>query len=341
MVYTEHEPFKPEKVVGVAAAALEQNLVIAAPFAREGIEPFKGSKDDTINVTVDGVLPYRTYGWRNNRSAPLQFDVYKERKVARSFGDDLYSGVELTDEQATMDFDGWTKLAGKQVEAIGRGYEVKATRAIEDAPYEVHVVLSESDLRGSLNRLKVVFDRLQVPGNRTLYVGDDLEIALLDDDKLNLASNVGDAEAETALREATLGRRSGFNFVKAQHLSDMNYGLFDSGFVFITAAPPVPQSAGFGATASTPDGTALRWVRAFDINYGVEKSVFMAYHSFDVVRDILVGLDEDDQAYVSEDEHFVRGVRVELGSTFSVEVSNPELSAISGIVSTDGTSDGA
>ena len=38
-----------------------------------------------------------------------------------SFGDDIYSGVKLTDEQNEMDFAGWTKLAGKQVEAIGRG----------------------------------------------------------------------------------------------------------------------------------------------------------------------------------------------------------------------------
>ena len=51
-------------------------------FRREGIDQYKGAADDTINVVVEGVLPYRTYGWRNDRSTEIVFDEYKERKVA-------------------------------------------------------------------------------------------------------------------------------------------------------------------------------------------------------------------------------------------------------------------
>jgi hypothetical protein len=337
MAYTEHTPVKPEKIVGVASAGLEQELVLPAVFRRESIEPFRGAKDDTINVTVPGVLPYRSYGWRNDRSTAIQYDTYSEKKIARSFGDDIYSGVELTDEQATMDFNGWTKLAGAQVDAIGRGLAVKSTRAVENAPYEVRVTLDPANLRKSLVTLKIVMDRLRVPGDRTLFVNDELEIALLDDDKLNLASNVGDAEAESALREASLGRKFKFNFVKGDELVTDSYALMDSGFVFLTAAPAVPQSA-WGATASA-DGVALRWVKGFDIDHGVEKSVFMAYQSFDVVKDQLLGYDVNDQPMQTTDEHFVRGVQVVLGDTdgaFSIELGNAEIGSFTGLDALEG-----
>lgn len=332
MTYEEHTPVKPEKIVGVAAAGLEQELVLPAVFRRESIEPFRGAKDDTINVTVPGVLPYRTYGWRNDRQNPIEYDTYTEKKIARTFGDDIYSGVKLSDEQATMDFDGWTKLAGAQVDAIGRGLAVKSTRAVEDAPYEVRVTLdtvNPGGLRTSLIKLKAVMDKLRVPGERTLFVNDELEIALLDDDKLNLASNVGDAEAESALREASIGRKFKFNFVKGDELVANSYALMDSGFVFLTAAPAVPQSA-WGATASA-DGVALRWVKGFDIDHGVEKSVFMAYQSFDTVKDHLLGYDSSDQPMQSTDEHFVRGVEVVAGDTFGIELGNAEIGSFTGI----------
>lgn len=340
MAYTEHTPVKPERIAATAAVSLEESLVLPAAFTRKGIEEFRGAKDDTINVKVEGVLPYRTYGWRNNRSTSLVFDTYSERSYPMTFGDDIYSGVKLSDEQATMDFDGWTKLASKQTEAIGRGLERKAAAKLEAAPYEVEVQLDEANLRGSLARLKQVFDRLMVPGQRRIFVSDDLEIALLDDDKLNLASNVGEAEAVSALREATLGRKYGFEFVKAQELTaGVNVAAVDGGFIFLTAAPAVPQSA-WGAVGSH-EGVALRWTKGFDVTQNVEMSVFFAYQDFDYVVDPLIGVDGSDQAFVSTTEHFVRAVKVTVGTGYSVEVDNDELADITGIQSTDGLNDGA
>src|SRR4051812_2240968 len=107
----EHNVVKPEVIVKAAAEALESKLVVPAVFQREGIDKFRGAKDDTVNVVVEGVLPYHTYGWRNDRSAEIVFDEYSERKFAMTFGDDIYSGVKLTDEQNEMDLHGWAKLA--------------------------------------------------------------------------------------------------------------------------------------------------------------------------------------------------------------------------------------
>ncbi|WP_028472119.1 hypothetical protein [Nocardioides alkalitolerans] len=337
-----HTPVKPERIVATAAAALEASVTLPGAFQREGIEPFKGAKDDTINIKVEGVLPYRTYGWRNNRSTELIFDEYSERKEPVTFGDDIYSGVILTDEQRTMDFDGWAKLATKQGEAIGRGLNKKAADALEDAPYEVVVTLDQAKLRNSLLRLKQVFDKLLVPGARTIYTDTDLELMLLDDDKLASSSHISDSDADTALKEATLFKRYGFNFVRAQELTGgTSYGLTNGGMIFVTAAPSVPESAAFGASASV-NGVALRWVRDFEIRKSQELSVFNAYHSFHVTKDPLVVLDgTTGQPKVTAANHFVRGVKIEVGNAYSVEVANTELTTFTGITSSDGLSDGA
>lgn len=334
-----HTVVKPEKIAATAAVALEESLVLPAAFTRKGIDEFKGAKDDTINVKVEGVLPYRTYGWRNNRSASLQFDTYTERSFPMTFGDDIYSGVILTDEQSTMDFDGWAKLASKQTDAIGRGLERKAAAKLEAAPYEVEVQLDSANLRSSLIKLKQVFDRLNVPGTRKVFCDYNLELALLNDDKLQLASNVGPNQAETALTKAVLGERYGFQFLTAGELTaGTSVAAVDGGFVFLTAAPAVPASA-FGATAAH-NGVALRWTRGFDVTKNQEMSVFFAYQDFDYVKDVLIGVDENDQAYVSDDEHFVRAVKVTVGSGYSVEIDNDELADIIGLQSTDTENDG-
>lgn len=337
-----HTIEKAEELVLTGAAALEDNLVLPATFRREGIDKFRGARDDTVNVVVDGVLPYRTYGWRNNRSTSLVFDEYSDRKVAVSFGDDIYSAVRLTDEQAEMDFDGWTKLASKQVEAIGRGLEQKAAAFLQDAPYEVAVQLDEADLRGSLAKLSVVFDKLMVPGQRTVLCGADLQVALLSDDKLAAAENIGETDAQSALRNATLLRRYNFEFVKANELtSGEAYAITPGGFIFLTAAPSVPQSVPFGATASV-DGVALRWIRDYDSEKLQDRSIFNAYQDFHFVDDPLIGVDAGTkQAYVSDVNHFVRGVKVTVGTGYAIEVGNSELAAITGLESTDGTEDGA
>lgn len=343
MVYTPHTPVKPEKVIATGVAVLEQNLVLPALFTRQTADAFKGAKDDTLNMVVDGVLPYRKYGWRNNRSTSIQFDQYTERKIAITFGDDLYSAVELTDEQANFDFAGWEKLVSKQVEAIGRGMEYEAVAAFDATPFEVVVTLDEDDLRGGLVKLRQIFNRLMVPGERTLICNGDLEAALLGDDKLNLAQNVGDSIAAKAVQEAFIGKRLGFNITSAVEMGDYSVATTPGAYVLYTAAPAVPQSAGFGATASS-NGVSLRWVRGFDIDKGVEKSVVSAYHTFRYVDDPLVvrNVEADPtQGVASTVNHFVRAVKVVLGSAYDVELSNQELEDFSGIESTDGTSNGS
>lgn len=315
-----HQVVKPEKIAATAAVLLEEKLIVPAVFRREGIDQYKGAKDDTINVVVEGVLPYRTYGWRAPRTTDVQFDEYSERKISVTFGGDIYSAVRLTDEQNDFDLPGWAKLARKQTEAIGRGLERQATDYLLSAPYEITLGLDPAQLRRGLIRAREVMNRLRVPeGQRTMLVGTAVESALLEDEKLNLAQNVGTEEAVSALRNATLGRRFGFDFVVARELPpNTAIAMVDSAFVFATGAPSVPQSVPFGASASY-NGVALRWIRDYDSLRFQDRSIFNTYKGFRHVDDIMLGTDDaTGQNYVGTYEHFVRAVKLELNGVDSL-----------------------
>ncbi|WP_031513691.1 hypothetical protein [Streptomyces sp. NRRL F-5123] len=350
MPYTEHDVVKPEKIAATAAVALEQSLVVPAVFQREGIDQFKGAKDDTVNIKVEGVLPYRTYGWRNDRSTEIQFDTYSERTVSVTFGGDVYSGVQLTDEQNEMDLNGWAKLMAKQTEAVGKGLEYQAVDYLLNAPYEVTLggAVSGRSLRQTLIRAREVMNKFRIPKeSRTLLIGSGWENELLSDEDLNLASNVGDAEAVSALREATIGRRYGFNIVTSDEVpADFAVAMVPSAFIFVTGAPSVPQSVPFGASASY-NGVALRWIRDYDSRRLMDRSIVNTYKGFRTVSDFLVGRDNQNpsQGYVSTYEHFVRAIKLDLDATADVlpdpdgpDAKQQELAAITGIA---GTADGA
>lgn len=333
-----HSPVKAEKIVATAAAVLEQSLVIPAVFQREGFDAFVGAKDDTVNVKVEGVLPYRTYGWRNDRSTSIQFDEYAERTVAVTLGGDIYSAIRLTAEQAKMDFEGISKLVGKQAEAVGRGMEYEAVDALNDLSFEIELGVASNALRAGLIRARNVMNRLRVQGPRTILVGTDWESAILNDDKLTLASNVGDDRAVSALSEATLGRLYGFNFVVAQELDPSDaVALVPSAVIHALAAPAVPDSAPYGATASV-NGVALTHIRDFETEKMRDRSVLFAYQSFRDVKDILLGRDEaTGQAFQSNYEHFVRAIKLNLDGSDVLpdpdgdDEKNTELGNITGI----------
>jgi hypothetical protein len=343
VAYTPHDVIKPEQIAATAAVALEESLVVPAVFQREGIDQFKGAKGDAINIKVEGVLPYRTYGWRNDRSTEIQFDTYAEKTVQVTFGDDVYSGVQLTDEQNDFDLNGWAKLMAKQTEAVGKGLEYEAVDYLLKAPYSVTLggAVSGRSLRKTLIRAREVMNKFRVPKEqRTLLVGSGWENELLSDPDLNLASNVGDAEAVSALKEATLGRRYGFNIVTSDELpADTAIALVSSAFIFATGAPSVPQSVPFGAAASY-NGVALRWIRDYDATRLTDRSIVNTYKGFRIVEDFLVGRDAQtpSQGFVSEHQHFVRAIKLDLDATVDVlpdpdgpDAKQQELAAITGI----------
>lgn len=329
----EHLIEKPEKLVATAVGMLEQDATLINTFQKEGIDQFKGAKDDAVSVKVEGVLPFRTYGWRNDRAADIQFDELAERKVTVNFGDDIYSGVKVTDEQMTMDVEGWAKFLRPQTRAVGRGLQYKAVDHLVGADYAVTIGNAEQNLRGAIVEARKVLNAFNVPDEqRWLVVGTDFESALLNDEKLNLAQNVGDAEAVSALREATIGRRFGFNIVVDQTIpSDAAFAYVRSAFIFVSGAPTKPTGAAYGASTSY-EGIGLSWVVDYDMLKQTDRSVVKTFPGFRSVKDVLVARDvTTKQEYVVPGEHFVRGIKLTLDGSSDYPEAGSDLAKATGI----------
>jgi hypothetical protein len=184
----EHVVVKPEKIAAAAAVLLEESLTVPAVFQREGIDQFRGAKNDTVNIKVEGVLPWREYGWRNDRSTEILFDEYAERTVALTFGGDIYNGVKLTDEQNEMDIAGWTKLARKQTEAIGAGLNHKAVARRDRRAFRGRAGLRRDQRPQVPHPRPQVANQLRMPAEgRVMLIGTGVESAILSDEKLVLA----------------------------------------------------------------------------------------------------------------------------------------------------------
>jgi hypothetical protein len=329
----EHQIVKPEKLAATAVGMLEQELVIPNLFQKESVDQFKGADNDTLSVKVEGVLPFHDYAFRNDRSSPIVFDEYKERKIAVTFGGNVYSAVKVTDEQNDFDLDDWGKLLRPQVKAVARGLSRRAVNTLTGQTYNVTIGNAEQNLRGAIIEARRVLNAFNVPdGQRYLLVGTDFESALLNDEKLNLAQNVGDSEAESALLTATITNRFGFKIVVDQTIpADAAYAFAGSAFIFLSGAPSVPQSVPYGATTSF-ESIALRWVRDYDPLYMQDRSVVNTYAGFRSVTDVLVGWDQaNNRELVSVGEHFVRGIKLSLNGSSDYPAASSELAQITGV----------
>ncbi|MFJ2814361.1 hypothetical protein [Streptomyces sp. NPDC087294] len=319
--------------MNTAVGMLEQELIIPNLFQKQGVDQFKGAENDTISTKVEGILPFHDYAWRNDRSSPIVFDEYAERTIAVKFGGNVYSAVKLTDEQNDFDIDNWSKLLRPQSKAVARGLQRRAVNLLTGQTYSATIGNAQQNLRGALIEARRVLNAFHAPREgRYLLVGTEFESALLNDDNLNLAQNVGDSEAESALRTASIGDRMGFRIVVDQTIpADAAYAFASSAFIFLSGAPSVPQSVPYGATTSF-ENIALRWVRDYDPLYMQDRSVVNTYAGFRSVTDILVGWDaENEKEIVSTEEHFVRGIKLQLDGKSDYPAAGSELATITDV----------
>lgn len=345
MPYTPHAVIKPEKIVATQLAILEKNSVLArAAFVRESIDKFKKVKNDTLTMIVPGRLPAREYAFRNDRSSEIIFDTYSERAVTLTANGHLYSGVRITDEQ--VDFDGVTpnSLVNLQAQAIAAALEDKCRVAIEGAPFPVVIGGAASNIRRGVLEARRVLNKLRQPDqSRLLVVGSDFEASMLVDEKIVFASAAGDRIADSALAEATLGRFAGFTVVRDDSIeSGSAYAMSGNAFLLATGAPPVPSSAGFGATLSH-DGLAMTWVRDYAIKTVEDLSLVHMWYGSNIVKDVFLNYKKPEPTgnpvgseVVGTSEHFVRAVKITLsGTTSTGPTAGSALATDTGLVAAD------
>lgn len=356
---------KPEKIVKTGLGLLEAELTVPNLFQKESFADYAGAKNGTLNVEVEGLLPFREWVLRSGEQhavgqspysgdrtgAPsstvrqkIEYDRYTERTLPLTLTGAAYSAVEVTDEQMTFDLGTWTdKIAAKQIRAVARGMQYGAIREVVNAPYEVVL----GDLGGveggalkGLTEGRRVLNAFNAPAEgRVALVGTDFETALGADPNVKYAELGGDSAAETALRESTLGRLKGFTIVVSNDIpSGDAYLFYQSAFVMATAAPKVPMSVKHGAVSSH-DGIAMRWITDYSNDDQVDRSTFMTYTGFRNITDLLTYFVEVDGVggaklgieQQTANPHFVRGIKLSLDGETIYPASGDELATATGI----------
>lgn len=352
---------KPEKIINTGLGLLEQELIVPNLFQKEDFANYAGAKNGTLNVEVEGLLPFREWvlrsgeqhevgtspydGQRTPLGTPavrqkIEYDRYTERTLPLTLTGAAYSAVEVTDEQMTFDLGTWTdKIASKQIRAVARGMQYGAIKQVVNAPYEVvlgDLAGTEGGALKGLTEGRRVLNAFNAPAEgRVALVGTDFETALGADTNVKFAAEGGDAAAETALRDATLGRLKGFTVVVSNDIPAGDaYLFYKSAFVMATAAPKVPMSVAHGAVSSH-DGIAMRWITDYSNDDQVDRSTFMTYTGFRNITDLLTYFIEDDrglgQERMSIDPHFVRGIKLSLEGETQYPERDSDLATATGI----------
>lgn len=284
--YEPHQQVKPEVIASTAVGLIYEELLLPNLITPASFDEYKGKKDDTVNIKVPGLLPARSYAFGNDRdNEGIQFDKYTETTVPVTFtAGRIYSAVELTDEQNDFDQITVNKLMPLQASAVARGMENDTANTIRNGSYEVIVGGAEKDLYRALVEARKLLRKFRSQGATNLVVGLDFEAALLLDKRFTSAVSSGN-EAAGIMRTGNIGNWLGFNiFVSPLIEPDEAIAFTDSAFGFAVAAPYVPQSAPFGATASA-DGYALRWIRDYDLRYVVDRSLVDCFFGSKQIKD--------------------------------------------------------
>lgn len=285
MVYNPHQIIKPQVIADTAVGLIYDELLLPNLITPASFDQYKGAEDDTINIKVPGLLPARSYAFRNDRTDPIQFDEYAETKVPITFtAGRLVSGVKVTDEQNDFDQVTVDKLMPLQAKAVARGMENDTANTIANGDYEVVVGGAERDIYRALVEARKLLRKFRSQGVRNLVVGSDFEAALLLDKRFTAAVSSGN-EAGGIMRTGQIGNWLGFNiFVSSSVADDEAIAFTDSAFGFAVAAPSIPGSVPFGATASS-DGYALRWIRDYDMTRVVDRSLVDCFFGSRQIKD--------------------------------------------------------
>lgn len=323
MTYTPHLKVKPAEIIEASTEALYDKLVISNTITkRSDAKKFYAAEGDTLTQKVKGTLPVRNYAARNDRSQPMVADEYKETKVKVTISQDRpYSLVKLTDEQRDWDFqDGWGDIVDAQMDTVSGKMEQGNLDNILTAPYEYIQMLDNS--KAALAELKerdqdpyfnaivdakLALKKMRTPGDKLFaLVGLDLATEIVKSNKLVKVVGTG-AEA---LSNDSIGTIAGVDLIASTHIeADQIIMYAQSGFLMFTGTPSVPKSVPFGTTTNA-NGFALRWLMDYDTGFATDRSLFDSYAGYSTVKDRIAVYNGESQHVVSEDEFFVRGLKI-------------------------------
>lgn len=321
---------KPSVIASAAIGLLYRELVVARTVWTDAINPgeFAGALNDTVNMRIPA---RRTARKRTLRAGTaIVNDVSNEFSIPVQLNTDVYNGAPITDEELTLDIvDFGAQVLNPQIRAVAEGLEDEVIDEIEGATYGTGMTINPDWTEFKVNgrpdwylvaaRAAKLLDQKHVPSSdRTLLVGADVKEQIITDDRFARADSIGAEQAQSALRERTLGRIAGFNVVDSVDIdADAAYAYHRTAFVMATRAPLVPR----GATAASVrnigqpggavgfwDGVSVRWLSDYDYTNTTDRSLVNAWVGTATV------LDPDTPSNPASTKSLMRAVKIFDGS---------------------------
>jgi hypothetical protein len=256
---------------------LFRELVIAQTVWTNAVrsEEFTHALGDTVNLRVPARRSARTRVLR--AGTPLEIDESLELSVPVTLTRDVYNGAPITDEELTLDITDFAmQVLIPQVRAVAEGIEDLIAAEMSGATYPSTIEFNNTDPYATAVAARRILNDNNVPkAGRTLLVGSGIEQAFLLSDRVAKYDNIGPA-ADSAIREATIGKVAGFDVVQSNAIDDDEaYAYHRTAFVLAGRTPKVPMGASFGEdvplsraegaqVGASQGGISARWIMDYD-----------------------------------------------------------------------------
>jgi hypothetical protein len=320
----------PTAIARATVDLLYRELVLARTVWADAIAPaeYEGKFNDTVTLRVPARRTARTRTLR--AGTQIVNDDSNEYGVPVKLDTDVYNGAPITDEDLTLSItDFAAQILMPQIRAVAEGVEDQVAALLTGATYEASHTIDADDFQTSnvndwykiANRARRILSESHVPmANRYLVVGTAIEEEILNNDKFIRNDSIGQS-AESALREATIGRIAGFTVVTSTSIPDTDaYAYHRTAFVLAARGPRVPQGATMAVARSLSEapgavgglaGIGVRWLMDYDYTNTTDRSLVNTWVGTAVVEDPQDITDPD------SDKDLVRAVRISGGGSSS------------------------
>ncbi|MCS4277722.1 hypothetical protein M2390_002931 [Mycetocola sp. BIGb0189] len=302
---------KADKVAPVALEILQRQIILPTLFpSRYGIADFKGAKGDVVNIKRPAILKARDAGFRS-RNAIVMDDLTTSR-IQVKLDKYPYSGVSLSDEEATLDVENYAQeVTAPQAGALARDFEDSIAGILKNATYVHTAKYAEAtdDPRKVAIEARKLLNQSEVPAaGRYWIVGADVSAAIAGYGKLLDVDTSGLAEA---VRDGVVGKLAGFTIVESNALAPADsYFVHSSALALAYVAPAAPQGAKSSAIA-VEGGLTVRQLFDYDASTLADRSILSVFTGGTAVTDPKLKADGTVSIKNGEVEmEFIRAVKV-------------------------------
>jgi hypothetical protein len=254
---------KASQIASAGIGILRRETVLPSLVWRNAVSDFRGAAGDTVSIRLPAFSKARTRALRSGTTRVR--DNLAEQKVDITLDTDIYKDVRISDEELTLDITSFgEQVLNPLMAGVAETLEDAVITKMSTASYAKTIAFSYSGNAWTdlIVPARELLNKARVPQTgRVLAVGSGVETELLSTDLFVKANESG---STSALQDAIIGRKAGFNIVSVPGLAPNEaYAFHATAFPLSNMAPIVPDGAPFGYSTSF-DGAAIRVVRVLD-----------------------------------------------------------------------------